>query len=85
MKKLSISLTDEQAKYIIQFAKKELISISESARQVIELGVKCHSGKTFLMSQKIKVIENRLDLLKDYIKKDLDYQNDSLKQETEDT
>ena len=78
-------MTDEQAEYIIQFAKKEFISISESARQIIELGIKYHAGKTFLMSQKIKIIEHRLNLLKDYVKKDLDYQSDSLKQEVEDT
>ena len=45
-------MTDEQAEYITQFAKKEFISISESARQIIELGIKYHAGKTFLMSQK---------------------------------
>ena len=80
---LSISIDSVHAEYIRLLAREEYISISESARNLIELGIKLHQGNEIPVNQKIKLIENRIYLLKEQ-QKELSYQRDYLKDRIED-
>lgn len=80
---ISVNLASDQAEYIRQLARDEYISVSESARQIIELGIKSHQGSEIPINQKIKLIENRIYLLKEQ-QKELAYQRDYLKDRIED-
>jgi predicted ATPase len=79
---LSISIDNDHAEYIRQLARDEYISVSESARQIIELGIKSHQGNEIPINQKIKLIENRIYLLQEQ-QKELAYQRDYLKDRIE--
>ena len=80
---LSISIDNNHAEYIRQLAREEYISVSESARNIIELGIKLHRGNEIPVSQKLKLIENRIYLLKEQ-EKELSYQREYLKGRIED-
>tara|TARA_R100001015_G_C4589026_1_gene144699 strand:+ start:85 stop:342 length:258 start_codon:yes stop_codon:yes gene_type:complete len=80
---LSISIDNVHAEYIRLIAREEYISISESARTLIEMGIKLHQGNEIPVNQKIKLIENRIYLLKEQ-QKELSYQRDYLKNRIED-
>lgn len=79
---ISVSLDSDQAEYIRQLAREEYISVSESTRQIIELGIKSHQGSEISVAQKIKLIENRIYLLKEQ-QRELCYQRDYLKDRIE--
>jgi hypothetical protein len=49
---LSVSIDNDHAEYIRQLAREEYISVSESLRQMIELGIKSHQGSTCSKSSK---------------------------------
>jgi len=80
---ISVNLASDQAEYIRQLAREEYISVSESTRQILELGIKSHQGSEIPTSQKIKLIESRIRLLKEQ-QRELAYQRDYLKDRIED-
>ena len=79
---LSVSIDNDHAEYIRQLAREEYISVSESLRQMIELGIKSHRGNELPTTEKIKLIEKQINLLKQQ-QKQLAYQRDYLKDRIE--